>query len=427
MLITAALPCTLGDVACDSSPSAKQSATLDRETAQSAYDFTNSVGVNTHINYFDCTYGNFAMLERELKSIGILHLRDGIHLQNADYNQAVYGRWIELGKLGIRFDAVLDPRSNLPPVTTAMLENVNALAGHTIESFEGPNELDISGIEDWPTVDRNYQGTIYNSAKSVAAARSIQVVGPSLAFASHASELGDISDRVDEINLHPYPSAKVPSAIFPEQIELAKMMSSDKQIIFTETGYHNALNDHHDQPAVSETAAAKYIPRLFLEDFARGISRTYLYEFMDEKSDPGLIDNQLHWGLIRADGSEKPAFLALKNLSTELQDSIQPMHLQQLSWTLSTNDTQVHHLLLQKSNGVFDLVLWHEEPSYDPNRRIDLDNPKLATVLKLGQQAQRVAIYEPSVQSPPLKSYTDTASVPLEIPDSPLVVEISPQ
>ena len=124
------------------------------ETPQSAYDFVNSIGLNTHLNYFDRIYGNFPLVERELKSVGVLHLRDGIHLQNADYNAVLYGRWIQLGKLGIRFDAVLDPRSNLGPLNGALLNQVEVLAGGTIESFEGPNELDVSNENDWPSLDR---------------------------------------------------------------------------------------------------------------------------------------------------------------------------------------------------------------------------------------------------------------------------------
>src|SRR5579862_2433336 len=160
------------------------------ETARSAYDFVNSIGVNTHLNYFDRLYGNFPLVERELRSIGIRHLRDGIHLQNADYNSALYGRWMQLGKLGIRFDAVLDPRSNLGPLAPALLENVDQLSGHTIESFEGPNELDISGMPDWTSVDQDYQREISEAAKPLHDASQIRLIGPSLASASHGSELG---------------------------------------------------------------------------------------------------------------------------------------------------------------------------------------------------------------------------------------------
>lgn len=398
---------------------------LVQEAPRSAYDFVNSIGVNTHLNYFDRLYGNFPLVERELKSIGIRHLRDGVHLQNAAYNATLYARWIQLGDLGIRFDAVLDPRSNLGTLNTALLDTVDSLAGHTIESFEGPNELDVSNMANWPSVDRSYQETIFDSVKSMPDANRISVIGPSLAFASNGSQIGDISDWIDEGNLHPYPAGQLPSIVFPDQINLARAMCGDKPIAFTESGYHNALNDHTGQPGISEEAAAKYIPRLFLEDFAQGVVRTYLYEFMDEGPDPGRVNAQLHWGLIRADGSEKPAFTALKNLIEELNDTSEPERLQPLAWTIGSKDPQIHHLLLQKSDGSFDLILWQEISSYDVKRQVDIQNPAVASVLTLGETARNITVYDPLAQSEPIHTYSGLKSVPLEIPDSPLVVEIA--
>ncbi|MFZ0746706.1 MAG: hypothetical protein WAM85_20030 [Terracidiphilus sp.] len=392
---------------------------------RSAFDFVNSIGVNTHLNYFDRLYGDFPLVERELKSIGVLHLRDGIHLQNSDYNAALYGRWMQLGNLGIRFDAVLDPRSNLGPLNGVMLDEVETLAGRTIESFEGPNELDASKEGDWPILDRSYQGALFTAARSMKDGVSVRVIGPSLASASNSSKVGDISNQMDEGNLHPYPAGKTPSIIFPDQINLEKIMCDDKRIVFTESGYHNAINERNDQPGVSEAAAAKYIPRLFLEDFAHGIPRTYLYEFMDEATDPDLTHPQMHWGLIRADGSEKPAFIALKNLIEELNDSTESRSMKGLAWALNSNDAKIHHLLLEKSNGTFDLIFWQEVTSYDLRRHADIGNPAAVTLLTLGRQARRIALYEPVTQSETLRTWNDVKSVPLEIPDHPLVVQIS--
>ena len=394
------------------------------ETARSAGDFVNSIGVNVHLNYFDTAYGNFASVQSELKSIGIHHLRDGIHLQNDDYNNVLYGRWVQLGKLGVRFDAVLDPRSNLGPVTSTLLDRVNQLAGHTIESFEGPNELDISALPDWPSVARSYQQTLFSSVRSMPGGKSIAVIGPSMASASKGSRLGDVGDRIDEGNLHPYPAGEMPSVVFPWQVDLARRMSGSKQIVITESGYHNALNDHSDQPAVSESAAAKYIPRLFLENYTRGVSRTYLYEFLDEKPDPSLTHFQMHWGLIRSDGSEKPAFIAMKNLVAELSDSSSQEHLRQLAWSLSAKTEHTHHLLLQGKSDEFDLVLWQEVPSYDCRRQADITNTPLASVLTLGKEASSITLYEPSVQARPLRIINHVTQVRLDIPDHPLVVKI---
>ena len=395
-----------------------------REGPQSAFDFVNSIGVNTHLNYFDRIYGNFPLVEHELKSIGILHLRDGAHLQNDDYNEMLYARWIKLAGLGIRFDVVLDPRSNLGPLNPALLSRIDALSGHTIESFEGPNELDISNMKDWPSVDRDFDRELFDSTRSIADARHIKVFGPSLAFASHSPQLGDLSEHIDLANIHPYPAGKMPSIIFPEQIDLAKVMAGSKAIIFTESGYHDALNDRRGQPAVSETAAAKYIPRLFLEDFAHGVVRTYLYEFMDEAPDPGLTDAELHWGLVRADGTEKPAFLAMKNLIAELSDTAEPAQLQHIDWALSSADPRIHDLLLEKSNGVFDLIFWQEISSYDVRSQTDIQNPSVNAQLTLGRQARKITLYDPVRQAQPVGSYQNTKSVPLAIPDEPLVVEI---
>ncbi len=405
--------------------SVAQSTTLQSETPRSAYDFVNSIGLNTHLNYFDRIYGNFQLVQFELQSIGVHHLRDGAHLQNAGYNAALYGRWIELGKSGIRFNVVLDPRSNLGPITSSLLEQIDTLAGGTVESFEGPNELDISNIPGWPAVDRSFQSSVFQSVTEMPQRDAIRVIGPSMASASHSAEVGDLSQYLNDGNLHPYPAGQLPSVVFPDLPNLARIMSGNKQIVITESGYHNALNDHTDQPGVSEGAAARYIPRLFLEDFARGIPRTYLYEFMDEAPDPGLTNEQMHWGLVRADGTRKPAFNALKNLIQELDDTAQPSSLQPFSWSLSSTDPQLHHLLLQKSGGEVDLILWQEVSSFDIKDQADISNPDVAAMLRLGHLARNVTVYEPSLQAQPLHTYANVDGVSLEIPDHPLVVEIS--
>jgi len=216
----------------------------------------------------------------------------------------------------------------------------------------------------------------------------------------------------------------MPSHVFPEQTDFAKNVSGAKSIVITESGYHNALNDHKDQPAVSELASSKYIPRLFLENFSQGIQRTYLYELLDEKADPGLTDNQLHWGLIRADKSEKPAFIAMKRLIGELNDASAPARLHSLAWSIESKDPHIHHLLLEKSSGEFDLVLWQETQSFDTFWQKDISNSPIATTLTLTSPARRVSLYQPSTQAEPLKEWKDTAKVPLSIPDHPLVISI---
>ncbi|NJN38104.1 MAG: hypothetical protein HC790_04210 [Acaryochloridaceae cyanobacterium CSU_3_4] len=102
---------------------------------------------------------------------------------------------------------------------------------------------------------------------------------------------------------------------------------------------------------VSEQAAAKSLPRLFLEFFNRGIQRTFVYELIDEHPNPKLDDKEKNFGLLRYDGSRKPVFIALRNLITLLKDSktksSKPFSPQYLDYQLSGNTVNIHHTLLQ--------------------------------------------------------------------------------
>ena len=93
----------------------------------------------------------------------------------------------------------------------------------------------------------------------------------------------------------------------------------------TESSYYTILNDSNHQ-GITEDVQAAYIPRLLLNDFAHGITRTYLYEFADNyqgkrtgiKYVGQLAQNS--YGLARYDQSFKPSFHALQNLINFLRD-----------------------------------------------------------------------------------------------------------
>ncbi|MGA7857258.1 MAG: hypothetical protein WCA11_05005, partial [Terracidiphilus sp.] len=96
-----------------------------------------------------------------------------------------------------------------------------------------------------------------------------------------------------------------------------------------------------------------------------------------------------------------------------------------LTWALDSTDTRIHHLLLQKSNGKYDLVLWQEVSSYDVNGHADINNPALPAMLTLQRNASHIAICEPVTQAEPLHTFSNVKSAQIEIPDHPLIVEIS--
>lgn len=135
----------------------------------------------------------------------------------------------------------------------------------------------------------------------------------------------------------------------------------------TETGYHTFVaGETKPQNSTHEDTEAKYLPRLFAEYWRAGIIRTFLYEFYDEST---TVDtSESHFGLIHNDLTPKPAYTAIASLLSLLAESNAPSF-QPASLTYGesvqpngafTRTQYVHDLLLQKSNGDFYLLLWHE-------------------------------------------------------------------
>jgi hypothetical protein len=164
---------------------------------------------------------------------------------------------------------------------------------------------------------------------------------------------------------------------------------------------------------VSEVVNGKYIPRLLLEYFNRGASRSYLYELVDEGTPSSNRENS--FGLVRNNGTPKPAFTALKNLLALLADPGPGFVPGRLSYTLSGDLTAVHTTLLQKRNGTFYLALWLEVPSTDAlqTRSLTLSFPV----------AHDGAMYVPNQQRSAVKSFQG-ASVALSVADRVTVLEI---
>jgi len=104
---------------------------------------------------------------------------------------------------------------------------------------------------------------------------------------------------------------------------------------------------------------ASYIPRTLLLAFQKGIRRTYLYELLDEVSSPG-------YGILHSNLTPKPAFTAVENLISNLQDRGPSFTPGALEYSIEGGGPNLNHLLLQKRDGSFWLILWLEEASFDP-------------------------------------------------------------
>ena len=342
------------------------------ETAKRSHDFADSIGVNIHVHYTDTVYfsrWNDLILPK-LQSLGVSHVRDGaVDTTLPEY----YARFNQLGQNGIGTTFIFAPNFPLSKLATFTNQVGN------LEAFEGPNEYDTAGDANWVNVLRAYQQNLYGTVKGNPALASKPVIGPSLVYNPQSWDaLGSLSSWMDFGATHSYPLGEFPSSnldgtIFPREAKL----SGSKPLWSTETGYNNALNApaNEGHKPVSEAIAAVYMPRLYLEHFNRGIRRSFGYELIDLFPDSPRTEREHNFGLLRNDGSEKPAFVALKNLIALTKNPGSSFTPGTLDYSLGGQTANVHRTLLQKSDGTFLLALWLEKSSWNTTIRAPITIP----------------------------------------------------
>ena len=178
-----------------------------------------------------------------------------------------------------------------------------------------------------------------------------------------------------------------------------------KPLWATESGYWNTTGSG----GVSETAAATYIPRMFAENFRRGIERTQAYELIDLNTGSEQVIDR--YGLLRTDGSRKPAFTALSNLLQIVRDTT-PASGQLGSGIVCTancrygdpdayptQDGPIRHLLLKHSSGAYFLAVWSESEVWRPEARTDTPKPPQSLRLYLHAAPAKVELIDPNISA----------------------------
>lgn len=390
--------------------------------AKSADTFVDSIGVNTHLDYSGSPYARFNdLVKPKLQELGVRHIRDGVHL-----HEELLNKLRELSKLGIKSNLVFNNE----------LDTVVAIAKATsgsIEAVEGPNETDLEvsnfsyNGQKFPSATRAYQQDLYTAIKNDSATKYLPVVLPSMGWGENAQKLGYV-DSGDYCNMHSFPNigARPTHDIDWYFIPHARTIcGSSKPIIVTETGYHNAVSADY---GISEQASSKYLPRLLLENFNRNITRTYLYELIDQGTQ---VDRQARFGLLRNDGSAKPAFTAIRNLISLLSERGASFTPGSLDYSLSGANDELHSTLLQKSNGEFYLILWQDAESWNDPEEKDIPVASREVTVNLNTSISKAEVYQPKNSTTSTSTYNANSGdrltkLVVSVPDHPLVIKLVP-
>ncbi len=455
------------------------------EQAKPADSFVDSIGVNAHWSYPDTPYGaDYAEVQQKLVASGIRHVRGELS-RARDLAASGITTMVCVGP-GHNENGGPDTIQKIKDEVKA----ANAGGVHAVDWVEGPNEPDLFwqksdngdkyGIGAVTYKDQGYaqgdagiikgviafQKDLYAAFKADPATAGLKIVGPALGKTYGYDNkspygAGTLSDAVDLGNFHPYPGGNPfsertgydtlgwyighgtqPSANMDEfrfAFDIYAPPFAPKPMACSESGYSTFVNGQ------TEAVQAKYIPRLFCEYFRQGIARTYLYEFLDAFDNKN--DRDSNFGLLRHDLSPKPSYDAVKNLIALLSDRGKDFAPGALDYTLTVSPVMgykepgsgqvvnydrtryVHHLLLQKREGPFYLLLWHEISDEDggvnPHRVVT--PPALPTVLTFAHAPGPVTVFCPNDGPGATAAYTDAATsttLSLRVPDKVLVVRI---
>ena len=271
--------------------------------------------------------------------------------------------------------------------------------GDDVDAFEGPNELDNGGDPNWPATLRAYMPALASAVRDQAP--GVPVIGPSFVNPANRGRLP--ADLPGLFNAHPYPGGGPPETVLGDAAREYAGEPRKGGMVFTETGYHNALRDTADQPPASEAAAAVYFPRLLVTAFGVGARRTFIYELLDEKPDPGLGDLQQHFGLLRNDLSPKPAFTAIKTLIAAVSASPGAGERARLRWRLRVDgDDQVEHLTLRRRDGSRVIALWRPVSVWDQAKLAAIKPKPLPVEVAFGRRVRDVSVWRPSASATPV-------------------------
>ena len=401
-----------------------------------ADDFLSSLGVNTHVDQ-GVPAGSYIS---PLRYLGIRNIRDGG--RNSSQTRLINR------ETGVRLDFI----NNGGDLGFAISTGKELAASGALMAFEGPNEANNfpityngqtgGGSQSWTTVAQ-FQQALYAAVKADPDLRRYPVFAPSEAGAETdnvglqyltipngaGAAFPDGTKYADYANVHNYVSgtrgiyidnqawnAADPTVNGPWDglfVEYGITWRHHFQgypndvlltlpRVTTETGWGslNGIGGERTQGAV--------LVNTYLAQFKRGWRYTFIYQLRDGEGGGG------DQGLFNSKSTPKLAATYIHNLTSILADKMHVASPGSLNYSIVDQPATVHDLLIQKSTGEFELVIWGEKVTGSDN-----------VTVNFGLNYPKVNIYDVTVGANPTQTLTDSSSVSLNLTDHALIIELT--
>jgi Ca-dependent carbohydrate-binding module xylan-binding len=405
------------------------------ETITRAANFLNTLGVNTHIPYTDGGYANIANVAADMEYLGVNQTRDGI--SNGYAGSAYLSSYITLAQEGIKFTFCLFGGSS---VTNANITSQLALVDQLVEAvpgsvvaIEGANEINnfpvtfngVGGLQG----AINLQEALYTAVHSDPVLTGVAVdyfTGYGQGGLGEGPNPTTTAGLADYDTQHPYPNnGQGPYQWVNRTQALANETPANGPAVYTETGYSTNGGTNGN---VNQDVQAKYTLDLLMDDAAAGIVHTDLYQLMDAYA-PGSPQGDDGYGLFDYNNQPKEAATAIHNLTAILADrgtNAASFGTTTPNFSVSNLPSSNDSLVIEKSNGANDLVVWNEPQIWNESSGSEITAAATNVTVSLGATYQTVKVFDPLVSSSPTQTYTNVSSVNLSLTDHPLIVETEP-
>ncbi len=391
---------------------------MTTNTSTRATALLDTLGVNIHLEYTDSKYVNVTKVISSLQYLGVNYVRDGA-VYSKYQGQASYDK---VAAAGFKFDMFAQASRDPASVASAIATFAAAHPG-SIVAIEGPNEIDHAAVSYAGLIGvaagLAYQTTLNNAVKGEA--RLSGVVTYNLTGAN-------ITSSSDYANLHPYPRAGVqPLTTLTNAVHSQATVMAGKGVVLSEFGYYTAPQSS-DWGGVDQASQAKLLLNGVLDADLLGVSRTYIYQLLDAYADPIGLNVDKNMGLFDLAGNPKLAATAIHNLTTLLADhgaTATTFTTDPLSYSLQNLPTTGHSMLVEKSTGEHDILVWAEPTIWNNTAHKAVTAATSQVAVNFGSEHHAVAVFDPLVSSTtPISTYNDVTSLKVAVTDHPVIVEV---
>jgi hypothetical protein len=169
--------------------------------------------------------------------------------------------------------------------------------------------------------------------------------------------------------------------------------------VTTETGWPTDGSITPDQQG-------KLLVNLYLSAAKRNWSYTFIYRMFD--------DNWASWGIYALDHmTPKLAATYIHNMTSILSDTSSNFSPAALDYSIPGEPATVHDLLMQKSDGTYELAVWGDQVAGES-----------ATVtINLDETRPTVNVYDVTSGTSPIQTLSNVSSVPLTLTDHAFFIE----